>query len=129
MGTELCREWGLGHCEELAALGCHSFEIEHQRRVFEVIVVHLDGDFHAYVNRCPHTGTALNWQPQQFLSVDGEYLQCATHGALFRRNDGLCIWGSCVGQSLTAVPVLVRDDKVVLRAPLALLEEISAHTV
>ena len=129
MAAERCHEWGLGPSEELAELGCHSFELEHRRAVFEVIVVHLDGDFHAYLNRCPHTGVALNWQPQQFLSVDGEYLQCATHGALFRRNDGLCIWGSCVGQSLTAVPVLVRDGKVVLRAPLALLEGLSAQAI
>lgn len=54
----------------------------------------------AYENRCPHRGTSLEWLPHRFMSVDGRHLQCSTHGALFRVEDGLCVYGPCQGQSL-----------------------------
>jgi nitrite reductase/ring-hydroxylating ferredoxin subunit len=68
------------------------------------VVVHRGGRLYAYRNRCPHTGVELNWLPGQFLSIDGEHIQCATHGALFRIEDGLCVYGPCSGQSLQPLP-------------------------
>jgi nitrite reductase/ring-hydroxylating ferredoxin subunit len=40
---------------------------------------------------------------RQFLA-DGQ-LQCATHGARYRRSDGLCVAGPCRGTSLRALPI------------------------
>lgn len=62
----------------------------------------------AFLNSCPHTGAPLNWLPNQFLSEDGQYIQCSTHFALFERETGACIAGPCHGQSLTAVTL--RED-------------------
>ena len=65
-----------------------------------------------YANQCPHTMGPLDWSPDQFLDYDKEYIQCANHGALFNIQDGKCIYGPCVGQSLWPVKVKVEDNVV-----------------
>jgi len=40
-------------------------------------------DVRVYVNSCPHIGTPLDWLPDRFMSRDGKYIICATHGAAF----------------------------------------------
>ena len=70
---------------------------------------------HAYVNRCPHRGTPLDLVPDQLFHRDGRHLVCATHGAIFRVEDGVCISGPCYGDQLTPVPLADRDG--VLHAP------------
>lgn len=72
---------------------------------------------HAYLNRCPHTGGPMDWQPGVFLDADGTYIQCSTHGALFRVEDGYCVSGPCAGASLTAMAVTVRDGELLLEHP------------
>jgi nitrite reductase/ring-hydroxylating ferredoxin subunit len=75
----------------------------------------------AYVNRCPHRGTPLDWVPDQLLDRTGRYLVCATHGALFQVEDGVCVSGPCFGDQLTPVPLATVDG--VLHAP-AEIEEL-----
>ncbi len=70
-----------------------------------------------YVNSCPHTGVALEWLPHRFLDPAGEHIQCKTHGALFRPQDGLCIAGPCVGQGLRRCNIGVEDGLVWLKSP------------
>ena len=60
-----------------------------------------------YRNVCPHTGSPLDWQPDDFLSEDGTHIMCHTHGALFEIADGFCVTGPCAGDSLTPIKVLV----------------------
>ena len=54
----------------------------------DIFVVHKQGRLFAYRNSCPHTGGPLDWVPDQFLNLDGDLIQCATHDALFRIEDG-----------------------------------------
>jgi nitrite reductase/ring-hydroxylating ferredoxin subunit len=63
----------------------------------------------AYENRCPHQGTPLDWMPDQFLDRTGRHLICATHGALFTLERGLCIAGPCLGDHLKRVPLETRE--------------------
>jgi nitrite reductase/ring-hydroxylating ferredoxin subunit len=65
-----------------------------------------------YENSCPHTGGPLDWVPDQFLNLEGNLIQCATHDALFSIEDGLCLKGPCAGQSLHALAVEVDADRV-----------------
>lgn len=62
-----------------------------------------------YLNSCPHIGTPLEIQPGRFLDRSGEHILCATHGALFQIDDGLCIAGPCVDDRLTPIEVEIRD--------------------
>jgi nitrite reductase/ring-hydroxylating ferredoxin subunit len=90
------------------------------------IEVHTDKDslvllrygehVYGYLNVCPHAGRPLNYAPGKFLLMHGQ-LVCASHGAAFKPEDGLCIGGPCRGQSLVAVPLLVRDAMVELAPP------------
>ena len=68
----------------------------------------------AYVNYCPHAGHPLNFKADKFLTPDRNLILCASHGALFTRDEGKCIAGPCPGQSLTPVPVEVVGDYVML---------------
>ena len=68
----------------------------------------------AYVNRCPHAGHPLDLRPHRFLSPDGALILCASHGALFDKESGLCLAGPCAGRSLTGVPVELEGGYVML---------------
>ena len=71
-------------------------------------------DIRVYVNACPHIGIALDWTPDQFLSVDQQFIICSTHGAEFRIADGYCLRGPCQGDALEAVPAEIRDGEVLV---------------
>jgi len=70
----------------------------------KLLVVRREGIAYFYINRCPHRGVPLEWQPDQFLDPSASLIQCATHGALFLIETGECVAGPCAGQSLTALP-------------------------
>ncbi|HYZ21805.1 MAG TPA: Rieske 2Fe-2S domain-containing protein [Rhodopila sp.] len=67
-----------------------------------------------YVNACPHIGTPLDWVPDRFMSADGTRLICATHGAEFRIEDGVCTRGPCLGDALDAVLIEIKDGLVLI---------------
>lgn len=81
-----------------------------------LIVLRRNGKLYAFQNSCPHTGVNLDWVTDQFLDVSGRFIQCSTHGALFRITDGFCVSGPCAGCSLSAVPVEIRAGDVNLVA-------------
>lgn len=81
-----------------------------QGRVF---VVRHRGALYGYRNSCPHVGTPLDFMQDRFFDPSGTLLQCATHGAQFRIDDGLCVAGPCPGKRLTPVPVTLSGDYVV----------------
>jgi len=76
--------------------------------------VRFDGKARAYVNRCPHLGVELDWQPGEFFEDSGLYLVCSTHGAIFEPSTGLCVSGPCRGARLEAIAVEERDGLVQL---------------
>ncbi len=78
-------------------------------------VHHFRDGIVVYVNACPHLGVPLDWLPGQFLNLDGTRIMCATHGAEFRINDGMCVRGPCRGDALTKVPSTIEDG--ILKVP------------
>lgn len=82
----------------------------------DIFLVHKNGRLFAYRNSCPHTGGPLDWVPDQFLDLDGELIQCATHDALFRIEDGACIAGPCAGKALSPVSVDISNNEIFLVA-------------
>jgi nitrite reductase/ring-hydroxylating ferredoxin subunit len=76
-------------------------------------VVRHCGAVSAFVNRCPHAGTELDWSPGEFFDETQLYLTCATHGALFEPGNGYCVAGPCRGASLEPLAVAERDGKVI----------------
>jgi nitrite reductase/ring-hydroxylating ferredoxin subunit len=87
-----------------------SFKVSVDNDELDGFVLKQDGQIRAYLNHCPHLGIPLNWQPDDFMSLEQTHIQCATHGALFNLEDGHCVAGPCAGQSLTALNVSIDDD-------------------
>jgi nitrite reductase/ring-hydroxylating ferredoxin subunit len=54
----------------------------------------------------------LDWVDNQFFSVDGRYLMCANHGAVFEPKTGDCIWGPCAGLALQSVSLEIEGEKI-----------------
>jgi nitrite reductase/ring-hydroxylating ferredoxin subunit len=79
--------------------------------------VRFDGEVRAFVNRCPHLGVELDWEPGEFFEEAKLYLVCSTHGAVFEPDTGLCTGGPCRGASLEPIPVAERPDGVCISEP------------
>jgi nitrite reductase/ring-hydroxylating ferredoxin subunit len=94
----------------IPANGCKGLSIKRGEQTLKLIVARSGDEIHCFHNRCPHTGVNLDWMPDQFLDTSGKLLQCSTHGALFRINDGYCVSGPCSGQSLTRVNLSVKNE-------------------
>jgi nitrite reductase/ring-hydroxylating ferredoxin subunit len=90
------------------------FSIKVGDKMIEGFVVHKDGQFFAYRNQCPHTGAPLDWVEHQFLDADSALIQCAVHDARFLIETGLCVSGSCVGDSLYQLEIEIRADSLFL---------------
>jgi nitrite reductase/ring-hydroxylating ferredoxin subunit len=91
--------------DDIPADGAKGFTVQTQ----SLFAVRRDGAVFVYRNRCPHLGVELNWLEDQFLDLDGELIQCATHGALFVTETRDCGAGPCRGRRLDRIPCAVID--------------------
>lgn len=103
---QLCR------LDALPDPGSKACVIAGERGPEEIFLVRRGAAVFAYRNQCPHTGGPLDWVPDQFLDLDKRHIQCATHDARFRIEDGFCLVGPCAGRSLAAVAVGVESGWV-----------------
>jgi nitrite reductase/ring-hydroxylating ferredoxin subunit len=102
----------LCHIDEIPPDTARGFTTAQTGADQEVFVVCKGDNYYGYINSCPHTGAPLEWMPHQFLSLDGESIQCSLHGARFTIEKGLCIQGPCPGQTLESVQLEVKQDTV-----------------
>lgn len=91
------------------------FEVNHFGEKSPAFAVRYEGRVHAYINRCPHVPTELDWEAGRFFDPSGLLLICSNHGAVFLPHDGKCIGGPCNGRSLYALTVEERDGKVFVK--------------
>ncbi|TMH30755.1 MAG: Rieske 2Fe-2S domain-containing protein [Betaproteobacteria bacterium] len=90
------------------------FELRRAGESLPAFVVRHRGQIHAYVNECRHQDSELDWNPGEFFDSAKLYLICATHGAVYQPEDGLCIEGPCRGARLMPVSVHEHDGRVFL---------------
>jgi nitrite reductase/ring-hydroxylating ferredoxin subunit len=92
------------------------FELDRLRHFTPAgFAVRYCGTVRAFVNRCPHANTELDWNPGEFFDESGLYLICSTHGALFEPGNGKCVAGPCRGASLEPLAVAEHDGQVILK--------------
>jgi len=96
------------------------FKIGSGKHAREGFVIRCDGEIHAWRNECRHVPMTMDWTENRFLSRDGCWIQCSTHGALYEIATGLCVAGPPSGQSLHRLPVAVENGDIVVRVPNAL---------
>ncbi|MDD1963015.1 Rieske 2Fe-2S domain-containing protein [Pseudomonas sp. 39004] len=72
-----------------------------------VLALRWRGQVRVYRNLCPHLDVAMQYRKDRFMSGDGRHIVCFAHGALFQPDNGSCVLGPCLGQSLQALMVMV----------------------
>lgn len=90
------------------------FEIEEDGEPAPAFAIRYRGRVHAYVNRCAHVSLELDFLPGRFFDTSGEYLICATHGALYEPDSGRCAGGPCNGAGLEPLRVVEHDGRIEL---------------
>src|SRR3569832_429333 len=100
--------------DDLGDAGSRGFSIGTGDWPVRGFVVRINDQVRGYVNSCPHARHPLIFKPNQFLTVDGALILCASHGALFEKSTGYCVAGPCAGQSLQTLPLEVSDGYVLL---------------
>jgi nitrite reductase/ring-hydroxylating ferredoxin subunit len=93
------------------------FRFEEDGTDKEGFVVRSGNRVFAYRNECRHIPMTLDWVENRFLSRDRCHIQCATHGARYEIDTGLCVDGPPMGERLRALPVQVVGDDVVVEVP------------
>jgi nitrite reductase/ring-hydroxylating ferredoxin subunit len=94
------------------------FFLQVDGREVECFVVNYGGELFAYVNRCRHVPMTMDWVENQFLTEDGRYILCATHGAAFEPDTGECVFGPPCGKFLDRVPLTIEADRIIAQRPI-----------
>lgn len=89
-----------------------TFDVMEFGRSVQAFAVRFDGVAVAYLNRCAHVPTEMDWQPGKFWDADKRFIICAVHGALYEPADGRCLGGPCVGARLQTIPLKEEGGQV-----------------
>ena len=88
------------------------FEVDYFGETASAFAVRYAGRVHAYLNRCSHVATELDWQEGAFFDLDGRDLLCSSHGATYDAQSGRCLGGPCNGRPLVKLRVEERDGEI-----------------
>jgi len=106
-GTRLCA------LDQIADPGAKGFSFREGDYLFQGFVVRHLCRLRGYIDRCPHAGLPLAMVDDRYLTREADLILCASHGALFRVEDGICLAGPCAGVGLREWAVRVEDGVVV----------------
>ncbi len=96
----LCRS------DELAERGKGvGFDVMLWRQPARAFALRIDGRVVAYINRCAHVPTELDWNPGEFLDAERTTIVCTVHGAQYSPASGHCLGGPCGRGRLMPVTV------------------------
>ncbi|MDN3576936.1 Rieske 2Fe-2S domain-containing protein [Chitinimonas viridis] len=111
------RKWRICASEELPDSGLGKrFQAEWAGVPAPGFVVRWHGKVQGYLNACAHIPVELDFNEGDFFDLSRSYLICATHGAYYRPDTGLCLGGPCKGARLTKL-VLVEEGGEVFFLP------------
>jgi nitrite reductase/ring-hydroxylating ferredoxin subunit len=88
------------------------FEVEYFGAPAAAFAVRFAGRVRAYLNRCSHVASELDWIEGQFFDAQGRDLICSTHGAVYAADSGRCLGGPCGGAPLVPLRVEERAGQV-----------------
>ncbi len=112
-GAERADAQALCRADELQERGLAvGFDVLLWRQPARGFALRFDGNVVAYLNRCAHVPTEMDWQPGQFLDADKRFIICSIHGATYEPRTGRCTGGPCDRGRLMAIDVSERDGQV-----------------
>lgn len=89
-----------------------SFDLRLHGQPARGFALRFEGCVVAYVNRCVHVPTELDWQPDEFLDDERAWIICSIHGAVYDPRNGRCAGGPCARGRLVAIDVDEREGQV-----------------
>lgn len=87
------------------------FDVVYGGQTCRAFAIRFQGRVQAYLNRCSHVAMEMDYQPGRFFDDSGQWLLCATHGAVYRPDTGACAGGPCRG-GLIRIELSERDGVV-----------------
>jgi nitrite reductase/ring-hydroxylating ferredoxin subunit len=106
-GERLCRS------EDLQERGrAWVWDVLQYRQPVRAFALRFEGRVVAYVNRCLHVPTEMDWTPGEFLDADRRWILCSIHGATYEPRDGRCVGGPCGRGKLAPIPTEEREGQV-----------------
>ena len=88
------------------------FDVVQWRDKATAFAMRFDGEVVAYLNRCVHVPTEMDWEYGKFLDSGRDFIMCSIHGASYNPSNGRCVGGPCGRGSLTKLRVEERDQQV-----------------
>ena len=73
------------------------FDVVYGGQTCRAFAIRFKGVAHAYLNRCTHVAMEMDYQVNHFFDDAGQWLICATHGAHYAPDTGVCSGGPCRG--------------------------------
>lgn len=89
-----------------------SWDVTQWGRPVRAFALRYDGRVVAYLNRCVHVPTEMDWQADEFLDMDKRWILCSIHGAAYEPDTGRCAAGPCGRGQLTPIATQERDGQV-----------------
>jgi len=77
-------------------------------------VIFFDNAYYVYRNECQHLPVELDWQENEFLDDENNFIICATHGAIYEPSTGYCVNGPCQGSFLKKMIYCWTPNKIVI---------------
>ena len=102
-------------CDSVALQECGdavTFEVMESGRAAPAFALRFDNQAVAYLNRCAHIPSEMDWQPGQFWDQDKRFIICSVHGALYDPPNGQCVSGPCMGAQLQPIALIEKDNQV-----------------
>lgn len=81
------------------------FDVLHFKEPATAFALRFEGRVVAYLNRCAHVPTEMDWQSGEFLDAGREFILCSIHGAAYEPRSGRCAGGPCGRGRLTPIQV------------------------
>lgn len=81
------------------------FDVLHFKEPVTAFALRFEGRVVAYLNRCAHVPTEMDWQSGEFLDAGREFILCSIHGAAYEPRSGRCAGGPCGRGRLTPIQV------------------------
>lgn len=94
--------------DEVAADTLYRIQGEHDGTEYDILLVRLDDQLHAYRNACAHQGLPLDGG-----HLEGDVLRCPWHGFQFEVSSGECM--TVPEAQLEPFPLRVEDDTIWIR--------------
>ena len=88
------------------------WDVQQHGRPERAFVLRFEGQLRAYLNRCVHVPTEMDWQPGEFFDIEKRFILCSLHGASYAPDSGRCVGGPCGRGRLTPVAVAEQGGQV-----------------